>query len=217
LAHFYICGSRSGQVSRTILGDDYRGGLITDCYAGYDRHRTQRKQKCLSHVKRAAMDWEKLLPPQAHLSRAFFTAVRQWVKRGCRWHRTRHRTPLAERDRESQWLRQELEHLEGMPTDSDRAARLQKRLRRYHGEWLTFLDYPEVSPTNNLAEQALRALVILRKLTFGSRTKAGARRLGTMLTVIETAKRQGRGVLKFLVTLFTLSSNEARRAMYAQQ
>ena len=56
LAHFYITGTRSGQVSRTILGEDYRGGLITDCYSGYDRHATLLKQKCLSHVKRSAED-----------------------------------------------------------------------------------------------------------------------------------------------------------------
>jgi hypothetical protein len=60
-------------------------------------------------------------------------------------------------------------------------------------------------------------LVILRKLTFGSRTKAGAKRLGLMMTVIETAKRQGRQVLKFLAALFTMSTNEAMRAMYARQ
>ena len=100
----------------------------------------------------------------------------------------------------------------GLPT----CCALQKRLRRYHTEWLTFLDHPGIAPTNNLAEQAVRALVILRKLTFGSRTKAGARRLGTMLTVIETAKRQGKSVLKFLVALFTMSTNQATRAMYAR-
>lgn len=104
-----------------------------------------------------------------------------------------------------------------MPLDSERAARLQKRLRRYHDEWLAFLDHPGMSPTNNLAEQALRAIVILRKLTFGSRTRAGAKHLGTMMTVIETTKRQGKDVLKFLLTLFTMSSNQSRRAMYARQ
>jgi transposase len=216
LAHFRVSGTRSGKISRAILGDDYRGGLITDCYSGYDRHRTQIKQKCLSHLKRTAADWEKLLPPEAKDSRAFFAAVRQWVKRGCRWHRTRNQMADSTREAEAAWLRQELDRMETMPTDSERAARLQKRLRRYHGQWLTFLDHPGVSPTNNLAEQALRALVILRKATFGSRTKAGARRLGTMLTVIETVKRQGKSVLKFLVALFTLSSNEAMRAMYAR-
>ena len=59
-------------------------------------------------------------------------------------------------------------------------------------------------------------MVILRKLTFGSRTKAGAKRLGTMMTVIETAKRQGKGVLKFLVALFTMPTNQARAQVLRQ-
>jgi transposase len=217
LAHFCITRTRSGKVSRTILGEDYRGGLITDCYSGYDRHRTSLKQKCLSHLKRAARDWCKLLPKDAGRSRAFFTAVIQWVKRGCAWHRTRKNPTRRGHDREAGSLRRELDRLEQMPTDSARAARLQKRLRRYHAQWITFLDYPNIPPTNNLAEQAVRALVILRKLTFGSRTRAGAKRLGTLLTVIETAKRQGKRSLKFLVTLFTMPSSQAMRAMYARR
>jgi len=217
LAHFHVSGTRSGKVSRAILGEDYQGGLNTDCYAGYDRHKTKVKQKCLSHLKRSAEDWQKLLPPEAKDSRVFFDAVRQWVKRGCTWHRKWKNRIGAEKDQEANWLRQELERLQQMPTDSERAARLQKRIRRYRNEWLTFMDHPGVSPTNNLAEQALRAVVILRKQTFGSRTKAGAKRLGTMMTVIETAKRQGKSVLKFLVALFTMDANQARRAMYARQ
>ena len=148
-----------------------------------------------------------MLPLEAKDSRAFFDAVRQWVKRGCTWHRKWKNRVGAEKDKEANWLRQELERLQQMPTDSERAARLQKRIRRYRNEWLTFMDHPGVSPTNNLAEQALRAIVILRKQTFGSRTKAGSKRLGTMMTVIETAKRQGRSVLKFLVALFTMDTN----------
>ena len=126
--------------------------------------------------------------------------MRQWVGRGCLWHRKWKNRKGAERDREANWLRQELERLQQAPTDSERAARLQKRIRRYRHEWLTFLDHPRVSPTNNLAEQALRAVVILRKQTFGSRTSG--RRKATRDHddgVIETAKRQGRSVLKFLV------------------
>jgi hypothetical protein len=36
------------------------------------------------------------------------------------------------------------------------------------------------------------------------------------MTVMETAKRQGKGVLKFLCALFTLPPNQAMRAMYAR-
>jgi hypothetical protein len=216
LAHFCVTATRSGKVSRTVLGEDYRGGLHMDCYSGYDRHKTRIKQRCLGHLKRSAEAWCKLLPKDAPKSRAFFAAVIQWVKRGCAWHRTWKNAAGLEKDRGANWLRQERDRLEQMPTDSPRALRLQKRIRRYRDEWLTFLDHPGVKPTNNLAEQALRAVVILRKLTFGSRTRAGAKRLGTMMTVIETAKRQGKGVLKFLCALFTMETNHARRAMYAR-
>ena len=217
LAHFCVTSTRSGKISRAILGEDYVGGLHMDCYAGYDRHKTPIKQRCLSHLKRSAKEWRKLMPATAKDSLVFFDAVMRFVKRGCAWHRKWKKRTGSGKNREATWLRRELERIQQMPTaDSDRAARLQKRIRRYRNEWLTFLDHPGVSPTNNLAEQALRAVVILRKLTFGSRTRAGAKRLGTMMTVIETAKRQGKSVLKFLVALFTMSSNEARRAMYAQ-
>ncbi len=56
LAHFHVSDTRSGAVSRAILGVDYQGGLITDCYSGYERHKTRIKQKCLSHLKRTAED-----------------------------------------------------------------------------------------------------------------------------------------------------------------
>lgn len=217
LAHFCITGTRSGKISRTILGEDYRGGLVTDCYSGYDRHGTLLKQKCLSHLKRTARDWLRLLPKDAALSQAFFAAVIQWVKRGCRWRRTWKNRTDPTKDRQAAGLRRELDRLEAMPTDSERAARLQKRLRRYHSQWLTFLAHPHIPPTNNLAEQAVRALVILRKLTFGSRTRDGAKRLGTLLTVIETAKRQGKSSLKFLAALLTMPPNEACRAMYSRK
>ena len=120
------------------------------------------------------------------------------------------------KEREAAWLRSEQARLESVVLDAKKAQTLQGRIRRYSKEWLTFLDHPGVSPTNNLAEQAVRFLVILRKLTFGSRTRAGARRTGAMLTVMQTAKRQGRDVIQFLVALFTLSPNEAARAMYAR-
>ena len=61
-----------------------------------------------------------------------------------------------------------------------------------------FLDNERVHPTNNLAERALRPLVVLRKLTYGSRSAAGARRVATMLTVIETSKRHRHSTLDFL-------------------
>lgn len=195
---------------------DYAGGLVTDCYAGYDRHATKIKQKCLEHLKRTAKDWLKVTPEKAAASRQFFADVMAWAKRGCRWHRRWKADSGPEKETEAAWLRSEQARLESVLLDSKKAQTLQGRIRRYAKEWLTFLDHPGVPPTNNLAEQAIRFLVVLRKVTFGSRTRAGARRMGAMMTVIQTAKRQGRNVIQFLVALCTLTPNEAARAMYAR-
>ena len=216
LAHFYIGGTRSGKISRKILGEDYAGGLVADCYSGYDRHATKIKQRCVQHLKRTAKDWRKVTSKNAVVSLQFFDDVIAWTRRCCRWHRRWRATEGAEKDAEAAWLRSEQTRLESVTLDSKKANTLQARIRRYSKEWLTFLDHPSDAPTNNLAEQAVRFLVILRKVTFGSRTRAGARRLGAMMTVIQTAKRQGKNVIRFLVALCSLTTNQAVRAMYAR-
>jgi transposase len=216
LAHFFICGTRSGKISRKILGEDYAGGLVTDCYSGYNRHATKLKQRCVEHLKSTAKKWRKVTSEKAAASLNFFDAVIAWTKRCCRWHRRWRNDSGPEKDQEAAWLRAEQARLEKVSLDSDKAQTLQGRIRRYSQEWLTFLDHPHIPPTNNLAEQAIRFLVVLRKLTFGSRTRAGARRMGAMMTVIQTAKRQGRNVIRFLVALCTLTPNQAARAMYAR-
>ena len=188
LAHFYICGTRSGKISRKILGKDYAGGLVMDCYSGYNRHTTAIKQRCVQHLKRTAKDWRKITSKKAVASLRFFDDVIAWTKRCCAWHRRWKADSGEDKDREAAWLRSEQARLESVSLDSKKANTLQGRIRRYTNEWLTFLDHPSVSPTNNLAEQAVRALVILRKVTFGSRTRAGARRLGTLMTVISNGQ-----------------------------
>ncbi len=57
----------------------------------------------------------------------------------------------------------------------EKAIALQGRLLRHYREWLVFVDDPRVPPSNNLAERALRPLVVMRKITFGNRSQAGAK------------------------------------------
>ncbi len=217
LAHFHWDESRAGEVSRRILGDLFDGVLVTDCYAGYRRHTARKKQKCLVHLARSARQWKPLaVAAAAPLSVKFFNDVIAWVKRGCRFHRQRRRgaLSLAEQAAEKQWLREELQRLKTCELDHAKARTLQKRLIDNQEDWLVFLDHADVHPTNNLAERALRPLVVMRKLTYGSRSVSGARRLATMLTVIETSKRHGHSTLDFLYVLQTRSPGRALRWMY---
>ena len=78
----------------------------------------------------------------------------------------------------------------------------------------TFLTVPGVEPTNNHAEQALRGPVIMRKITFGTRSAEGSLAHGVLPSLLLTAQRQGRDPLQFFRTLFTADSATAQAALY---
>jgi len=75
-------------------------------------------------------------------------------------------------------------------------------LERFDEMWM-FLEHPDVEPTNNAAERALRHAVIWRKLSFGTQSAAGSRFVETMLSVIETCRQQDRPVLEFVTQAVT--------------
>jgi hypothetical protein len=213
--HFQFDTSRCGQVSRDVLSEHFFGTLITDCYAGYEAHETKAKQKCLAHLARTARDWQKLTAASS-ADFAFFDDVKQFVKRGCNFHRDRREGKLDDEQQAAEmiWLREELARLNACPLTHKKAVTLQGRIKKHNGEWLVFLDDPRVPPTNNLAEQLLRPLVILRKLTFGHRSPVGAEHMAKIMTVKETAKRHGRKVTELFYHLYTRPPNRALRFLY---
>jgi hypothetical protein len=214
--HFEFSMSRAGEVSRNVLGDNFTGTLVTDCYSGYHAHVAGAKQKCLAHVARRAHDWQRLTK-EGSAEQAFFEEVKQWVKRGCEFHRLRGLNQLSPEAvaAEASWLRAELLRLENCPLEHDKAQTLQARLLRHHGEWLVFVDDPRVPPTNNLAERKLRPLVVLRKITFGHRTEAGGKRMAKIMTVQETAKAHGHKASDYFYYLQTHSAEQSLRRLYS--
>ena len=56
----------------------------------------------------------------------------------------------------------------------------------------TFADVDDVEPTNNAAERRLRAAVIYRKLSLGSRSQGGERMIERLLSVDQTCRLQRR-------------------------
>lgn len=213
--HFRFSLSRAGKVSRQVLGDDFTGVLVTDCYSGYDAHQARAKQKCLAHLTRTARDWQQVVPRDSQAWQ-FFEDIRAWVTRACRLHRHRHTFTAKELAGEQARLRSQQQRLEETTAlDHDKARRLQGRLRRYRADWLVFLDNPGVPPTNNRAEQILRQLVILRKVTFGNRSPAGARRTARLMTVKETAKQYGHRVLDIFYRLNTHPPQDVLRRLYS--
>ena len=68
-----------------------------------------------------------------------------------------------------------------------------------HGEsYFRFITTPGVAPTNNLAEQAIRFVVIDRLITQGTRSERGDRWCERIWTVVATCHQQGRSVFAYL-------------------
>ena len=70
-------------------------------------------------------------------------------------------------------------------------------LKAWPALW-TFAAHPGVQPTNNHAERALRGAVIYRKLSLGSQSEGGERRIERLLSAHTTCRLQGRSLFTYL-------------------
>jgi len=62
----------------------------------------------------------------------------------------------------------------------------------------TFAAHKGVEPTNNHAERALRGAVIYRKLSLGTQSEQGERRIARLLSAHTTCRLQGRSLFVYL-------------------
>jgi transposase len=65
----------------------------------------------------------------------------------------------------------------------------------------TFANHASVQPTNNHAERALRSAVIYRKLSLGSQSEAGEKRIARLLSAHTTCRLQHRSLHAYLIDL----------------
>jgi transposase len=85
---------------------------------------------------------------------------------------------------------------------NERKKEAQNMARRFreHGEaYFTFITTPGVEPTNNLAEQAIRFIVIQRTVAQGTRSENGRTAAERLWTVAATCQQQGRSAFQFIL------------------
>jgi len=78
------------------------------------------------------------------------------------------------------------------------AQNLAKRFHKHGEAYFQFITTPGIEPTNNLAEQAIRFVVIDRRITQGTRSETGRRWCEWIWTTIATCTQQRRSVFEFL-------------------
>src|SRR5262249_9788964 len=119
------------------------------------------------------------------------------------WHRVRDGTLL----RSSfcvyaAQLRMEVRALlrEGASCEHAKSAALCRSLLQHESALWTFMRQEEVELTNNPAERALRPVVLWRKGSFGTQSRAGSEFAERLLTVVATLRQQQRQVLQYVTT-----------------
>jgi len=151
-------------------------------------------------------------------SRQFIQKAETFLSESCQTGRKLRESPLPPKKagtlKES--LLRRLKRICGWELLWEPAEQLRCRLEKQGNNLLTFIEHPEVGPTNNQAEQSLRRSVIMRKITFGNRSPEGAGRQAMLSSLIQTAQRQGRDARAALESLWTRPTVVAQAAFYRQ-
>lgn len=78
------------------------------------------------------------------------------------------------------------------------AQNISKRFKKNGVAYFQFITTPEIDPTNNVAEQIIRFLVIDRYITQGSRSEIGMRNSERFWTILATCSLQDRSAYNFI-------------------
>ncbi len=201
---FKIDPTRGADVLIDVLGAEFDGVLGCDYFSAYRRFHREfgvELQFCLAHLIRD-VKFLTTLPDARDRAygerligglRRLFAVIHEGAGASAAGHQCR-----LEAARDEVLL---LGTRDVPPTRA--AGNLAKRFAAHGESYFRFITTPGVEPTNNLAEQAIRFVVIDRLITQGTRSESGNRWCERIWTVIATCSQQGRSVFAYLEAAVT--------------
>jgi len=168
---YVIARTRGGRVPKRILGKHYNGVAVSDFYPSFD-NLPFRQQKCWLHILRKTRDNSN---PEVRRMHRRLKRLLKDAKSGTDKERL-------------------LSRLDGMTAEGYRTRicrKAAKLLDKHRNSMFRFVD-EGIDYHNNNAERGLRNMVIMRKVTGGSRSWKGVEALAINKTVIETWRKQGK-------------------------
>src|SRR5215472_3587277 len=201
---FKIDPTRSADVLIEVLGSEFDGVLGCDYFSAYRRYHREfgaALQFCLAHLIRDVKFLTTL--PDAR-DRAYGERLREALRQLFAVIHRREELPAAAFQGQLEAARAEVMRRGTQEVPETRHSRnLAKRFETHGESYFRFITTPGVEPTNNLAEQAIRFVVIDRLITQGTRSERGNRWCERMWTVIATCAQQGRSVFEYLEAAVT--------------
>ena len=197
---YHISNSRASQVLIDILGTDFSGTVICDYFSANKKFVNDNNitvQYCWAHLIR---DIKFLITLAYRNVRRWAEGLLEILKRLFELWKTRRWRHPGCYSRTIESLRRKFLRKVRRPPDNTEAATIKKRFNA-SGEkgYFLFLEREGVPPTNNGTEQAIRFVVIDRRITQGTRSWAGMRFCERAWTVVATCARHRRSVYQFFV------------------
>jgi transposase len=196
---FKIDPTRSTDVLIKVLGTEFDGVLGCDYFSSYRSYMARCDvtiQFCLAHLIRDVKFLTTL--PDAR-DRAYGERLREALRQLFTViHRREH---FSEGQFQSQLDLARFKVLSCGTIDvpaTKHSRNMATRLEKHGASYFQFITTPGVEPTNNLAEQAIRFVVIDRRITQGTRSDGGNRWCERIWTAIATCTQQGRSVFEYL-------------------
>ena len=199
---FAIRDNRSSDVVVEILGEKFKGILVSDCFVAYDDKRLAEwlKQKCFSHLLKDLKEMEESKTGRAvHFAQQLTTVLQAALA----LKKEKPNLDPAIFAQRAQALETQLDTLISRQRNlKDRDnIRFAKRLRKHRPHLLRFLYVDGLDATNNLAERQLRPCVIIRKTNGCNRAKGGAEAHSVLTSVMVTCHQQSVPILDYMVSL----------------
>jgi transposase len=192
-SYYAISPSRGYQVIKQFFGEAYKGSLIHDCLSAQNKTTASGHQLCHAHLFR---DCQFLIDTKGEAIEWAYRLIRLLSKsQRARDHCYTEGADPELRQHIIQSYRKQLAALLSWELSGKESKKLQKRLIKHQDKLLHFMSSPDMPPDNNGSERAIRNAKIKQKVSGGFRSEAGATRHATLLSVIETAKKQDLNVL----------------------
>ena len=198
---FNISQSRGSDVLLDILGEDFEGVIGCDYFSAYRKYMKDCHvlvQFCFAHLIRDVKFLTKLRSRKAvAYGERLLNAIRELFS----LIHSRQALPASSFKRLLEKKRDEIIEIAISEVPENRESQnLANRFRKHGKAYFEFITTPGIEPTNNLAEQAIRFVVLDRVVTQGTRSAKGREWCERIWTVIATCAAQGRSVFKFLVS-----------------
>jgi len=195
---FTIETSRGAQVLEEILGVECEAVLGHDYFSSYRAYMNKAPvlvQFCLAHLIREARF---IAQSQNQVIANYGQRVLDGLKSIFKIIHQREKIPPDTFRRRLEQERDRFLVMARRTQAGGEAATLAQRFRTHGREYFTFITQPDIEPTNNVAERALRFCVIDRQITQGTRGISGRQWCERIWTTLATCAQKGHRAFHFI-------------------